>query len=353
MVTQYSPAERAARRRRSSQSQRSSLSSRLDLLSRPAVDTVEDDASWIADLRAQGVDVDEFLKAAQPPDVVNFDPGVSEPGVGKLQRRRSSLSEKSFDVSGLVRPRPKPRRLTQGEQEEKSKLRFSQFLDQSYVFDESVGDMVMNSFEDVSRKTWLKEVEEDSKNFNPDATCKEKLEQSKAWALKKALERVTEAGYTPAHDSPQGSSEDNPTYTKVRPPPIEPLPQLSEEDFDITEPPLNPRELGIFPPSLPHQLVDLVPKVSRSVEGIVDGFVVHGTHEELWETCDSETMIASCIKDDCASYLRCSRGSSLVRCEDCGTVSPACPVRGAERVSKLDDILEGVRGLEDFVQSEI
>ena len=59
MVRTYTPEERAERRRRSS----------VKREIKPLIDDEEDEeseASWIADLRAQGVDVAEFLSEALP-----------------------------------------------------------------------------------------------------------------------------------------------------------------------------------------------------------------------------------------------------------------------------------------------
>lgn len=327
MVKAYTPEERAERRRRSSQ---------VRLTNKPLIEEGDDDASWIADLRALGVDVGEFLKATLPPAVVSIPDEQSDKEQSDVSSSHSQSSP-ARRLSQVQRDSLLSQFSDQPDANEKSKQRFSQFLDKSYVFDETMGDIVINSCEDMSQKRWQKEVEEDSKNYNPNSTTKEKIEQNKSWALKMARQRTAEAGYKPAPDTAQDSPSNKPIYPKVRPPPTRPLPLIDEQDFDITEPPLNPRELGISPPSLPHQLVDLVPKVSRSVEGIVDGIVIEGTYEEVWELCDSETMVASCINSYCVSYLKCSRRSSLVLCESCDTVSPACPVLTAQSRSKLHD----------------
>mmetsp|Transcript_23309 Transcript_23309/g.49856 ORF Transcript_23309/g.49856 Transcript_23309/m.49856 type:complete len:361 (-) Transcript_23309:399-1481(-) len=327
MVKSYTPQERAERRRRSSQKS----------TNRPLVEDVGEDeaqsaageASWIADLRAQGVDVEEFLQSAIPPEVVDIADAQSQGDLSGEGSRRGSRRMSRLSMLSNVSSDHPPDGNNNDANGGRSK-RFTQFLDKAYVFDESVGDMVIHSFEDMSEKMWQREVREDSRNYAPDPADRERIEQNKQWALKMARQRAREAGYeqpAPSDDSANGnSSEDGKIYPKVDPPPTRPLPPIEEKDLEISEPPLNPGELGIAPPPLPHRLVDLVPRVARSkVEGIVDGIVVDGTCEEGLEACDSETMVVRCINTDCVYYLHCSRGSSLVRCENCKTVSPACP----------------------------
>lgn len=158
-------------------------------------------------------------------------------------------------------------------------------------------------------------------NYDSSGTTEEKIKQNREWALKMALQRLTEAGCDPTPDESNDThSLSKPViYPKVAPPPTEPLPPISEKEFDITEPSISPKELGIFPPSLPHKLIDLVPRVHRSHGGIVAGVAVDSYEMQI---CDLENMIISCTA--CACYLYCPRGASLVRCMECEAVSPAC-----------------------------
>jgi LSD1 subclass zinc finger protein len=213
---------------------------------------------------------------------------------------------------------------------EKTKQRFSQFLDRSYTFDESVGDMVIHSLEDMSKERWDREVEEDRKNYDPSGTTEERINENREWALNMARKRAEEAGYKLSPDTQQESTSTKKTviFPKVPPPPTEPLPRIDEKDFEaVSHSTFDPRELGLVPPPLPRQLIDLVP-FSRPDVGIAEGIVIDGTYEEGWESCDSETMVVSCINTHCDSYLHCPRGASLVRCGGCNTVCPACPGRG-------------------------
>eukprot|EP00571_Detonula_confervacea_P001559 CAMPEP_0172329476 /NCGR_PEP_ID=MMETSP1058-20130122/60902_1 /TAXON_ID=83371 /ORGANISM="Detonula confervacea, Strain CCMP 353" /LENGTH=354 /DNA_ID=CAMNT_0013046653 /DNA_START=182 /DNA_END=1246 /DNA_ORIENTATION=- len=333
MVT-YTPEERDVRRRRSSGRR----------IIRPLIE--EDEASWITDLRAQGVDVDDFLKAAfTPPEVID----VSD-------EQSNNLSDNSSErIQGRL-----PRRLSQGERlsiisrfsdhpdvNDEAKERFSQLLEIPYDIDKNTSDLVTKSLEEMSQERWHREVEEDSKNYDPSSTTEEKIQQNKEYALNMALQRAAEAGLKPAPESSSTSSAKS-IYPKLDPPETQPLPPIDEDDFNISEPPLNPQELGFFPPSLPHQLIDLVPKATRARGRIVDGIVIHGTYEKAWESCDSNAMVVSCINAKCASFLHCSRGASLVRCESCNTVSPACPESSRWSRSTHDDLVEGRKSSMDI-----
>mmetsp|Transcript_9760 Transcript_9760/g.17689 ORF Transcript_9760/g.17689 Transcript_9760/m.17689 type:complete len:322 (+) Transcript_9760:155-1120(+) len=320
MVRTYTPQERDARRRQSVAMRN------IQPVTQDDGGGDDDEESWIADLRAQGVNVSDFLKVTAPPEIIDI---PDEVPVGRLMSRLSILSLNSDRADVSVNGRNK---------------RFTQFLDKAYVFDETVGDMVIKSFEDMSKKRWQREVEEDSKTFDPNSTTEEKIQQNKEWALKMARRRAAKAGHNdpapkPSEDRSDSSNQN--IYPKVQPPSTIPLPKIDEKDFELSEPTLNRAELGITPPPLPHQLADLVPKGRRSkMEGIVDGLVFEGTYEEVLESCDPETMVVTCINPDCNSYLHCSRESSLVRCGRCKSVSPACPFLRGER--RKDDSTSAV-----------
>lgn len=202
--------------------------------------------------------------------------------------------------------------------------------------------MIPVTFEEISQKRWEKEVEEDSKNYDPSKTTEEKTLENKEWAVRMALKRAAEAGYEPAPEkTPNADPPNNPIFPKVSPPPVRPLPKIDERDLDIPVPPMDPRKLGIFPPPLPYRPIDLVPKAAESSRGVSDGMVLYDSDED--EPCDSDTMVVSCINDQCAAILDCSRGAALVRCEDCNTVSPACPVGIRGGAMNEDDTTEKTR----------
>mmetsp|Transcript_23800 Transcript_23800/g.36198 ORF Transcript_23800/g.36198 Transcript_23800/m.36198 type:complete len:340 (-) Transcript_23800:283-1302(-) len=336
MVRTYTPQERDARRRQS-------VAMRNVQPSRQSVGGGDDDEeSWIADLRAQGVDVSDFLKVTLPPETIDIPDDQSDEtnngrnslGSNRRMSRLSILSLNSDRADVSVNGRNK---------------RFTQFLDKAYVFDETVGDMVITSFEESSKKRWQREVQEDSKSFDPNSTTEEKIQQNREWALKMARRRAGR------NDPPPKPAEDNSSnqniYPKVQPPPTIPLPKIDEKDFELSEPPLNRGELGITPPPLPHQLADLIPKATRSkMEGIVDGLVFEGTYEEVLESCDPETMVVTCVNLDCASYLQCSRESSLVRCGRCKAVSPAGPFLRGE--GRRDDSISAMTGRPSYRKSQ-
>ncbi|KAL7540526.1 hypothetical protein ACHAWF_006705 [Thalassiosira exigua] len=310
MVKTYTPEERAERRRRSSQKR----------TTKPLIKAGDEecDASWIVELRAQGVDVDDFLQAAVP-EIVSI---PCEQSDKECDRSLPSVQESAKDL-----PREAQRSAVHLDSEisdvsERVKQRFSQFMDKSYIFDEAVGDVVMRSLEQTSQARWDRERKEDSKNYDPSGTTEEKIRQNREWALSRALRRTGERQCNESHEST--ASPEKAIHPKVHPPPTPPLPKIDEKDLDLSEPMLNPRDLGIFPPPLPYKLIDLVPKGTRSVGGIADGIVTNNNHEgEL--SFDSESMVVFCTNAQCASQLICSRGASLVRCKNCDTVSPACP----------------------------
>lgn len=285
MSTTYTPEERADRRRRSSE--------------------ITNDESWMADLRAQGVDVEEFLTVPE--------------GIDGSDRSGSAISKAACSVMSM----PQHKEIVE--------RRFSQFMENAYILDEATGDMVLNSLEDENEKRWQKLVEDDSKNYKHESSTRKETEKNREWAKNMALKRAAEAGYK----IPQSSSNAQKDrivsqltiHTRVKSPPKVSLPVLGEGDFDSVEmPPSTPQDLALPPPPLPHKLPDLVSMIStRCVDGIGEGIAVDGGFEDALETLDSESVIVSCIRYDCGVYLRCSRGSSLVRCQRCNTVSPATP----------------------------
>ena len=103
MPNRYTPEERAERRRRSSE-RRFTTRPLLDPDDVSLSDDGEsDEASWIKDLRSQGVDVDDFLKAAFPPDTIDVASGEEEIGrVESSDRRFSNLSTSSQIVNHRV-----------------------------------------------------------------------------------------------------------------------------------------------------------------------------------------------------------------------------------------------------------
>ena len=233
--------------------------------------------------------------------------------------------------------------------DERAKEKFCLTLDKSYKYDGD--DMFKKALQNLTDDEWKEAVEEDSKNYDPSHTTEEKIRQNRDGAIELAMKRVKEAGYNISEDNttPEEAGGEESNYPKLDPPPIEPLPPIGEEDFkNVQQPALNPKELGISPPPLPHKLIDLVPKAMKADDGIGDGVLVEGTFEEGWAECDSKTMIVSCTNNDqCAALLYCSRQASLIRCEKCGTVSPACPVSSAS----IDGDVAQKRGSADITVS--
>eukprot|EP00970_Alexandrium_tamarense_P019975 scaffold14691_cov193-Alexandrium_tamarense.AAC.10 len=212
---------------------------------------------------------------------------------------------------------------------ETAKKRFSQFLDEAYEIDESTGRAVVNSVEEMQRKRWEKEMEEDSRNFDPNGTSTEERERNKTWAVQFAMQRAAAAGFveqsTTDEDAPAEPYSND--IEKCDLPPIEQLPPLKDLGLDETSSKM--RHLGMSPPPLPHEMADVVPIFARAKRrtGISDGMLVCGTLKEGWKACDSQKMIVLCVNNtpECGSYLRCSRKACLVRCPQCNTVSPAEP----------------------------
>jgi hypothetical protein len=424
MVRTYTPEERAERRRKSSERRANSNSNAQAFVDLQSTLDVGDDesaeASWIADLRAQGVDVDEFLTAALPEvmgitistntndaqeedvnDELSIDGiDVSErsdrsgnegrhssssnnkaPSRNLESRRASTRSIVSIVSTGSLQLSRKQRLSiisrfsNQPDVDEKAKKIFSDAMDKmdkSYNYDETSGkDIVKRALEKMTPQQWQREVERDAINYDPSSTNDEKIQQNREWALKMARKRCcAAAGYNkPQDDNTEvegdvlnNSSSPQPKPTKIDPPEITPLPPLSEEDFNnIPLQALNPRELGIFPPTLPHQLIDIVPKLKPNT-GIGDGIVIHGTFEERLESIDSDTMVVTCRNQKCNAFLYTPRNVGLVRCDNCWKVSPACPETiKPPRLAKQDHN-EGIRrslGLDDddddddFAMSEL
>jgi len=350
MVRTYTPEERAERRRRSSQKREI----------KPLIDEEEDEeseASWIADLRAQGVDVAEFLSEALPgvidipSEIITQDEESTNLDATSDDRRgnnannrtpssRSLSSKGSSSLRGsLTKQLSRTQRLSiiskfsdQPGVDESTKKRFSELLDKSYNYDGK--DIVNKALANLSDQQWQREIGKDAKNYDPSSTTEEKRQQNREWALKMCLKRTTAAGYYKSESEDTPKKEEHNTNkmisTKIDPPKATPLQPITEDDFkDIPVQPLNPKELGIFPPSYPHKLIDIVPTKNRNTR-IVDGLCIHGSYEERLDSIDSETMVVACTNSKCDSYLYCSRGASLVRCDNCRTVNPAIPetVRG-------------------------
>ena len=356
MVRTYTPEERAERRRRSS----------VKRESKPLIDDEEDEeseASWIADLRAQGVDVAEFLSEALP-EVVDIPTEVimrDEESINTSDDRRgntnnnrtpssrslgSTMSSSSLKGS-LTKQLSRTQRLSiiskfsdQPEVDDFAKQRFSDLLDKSYNYNGK--DIAKKALANLSEQQWQREIERDAKNYDSSSTTEEKRQQNREWALKMCLKRTTAAGYHKSESEDTPKEEHNKISTKIDPPKAIPLPPITEDDFkDIPVQPLNPKELGIFPPSYPHKLIDIVPTKNRNTR-IDDGLCIHGSYEERLDSIDSETMVVACTNLTCGSYLYCSRGASLVRCDNCRTVSPAIPesVRGPPSKSAEEEDMD-------------
>ena len=218
--------------------------------------------------------------------------------------------------------------------------------DESFRIDPTTGLQVMNSIEEMQKRRWDKELEDDSLRFDPDGTSEEKRQQNYEWAINLCKEHVEQQQQNRKKDQQQQeeqqqqqpvaekldnsiySIDDEETYAKYDLPPTQPLPPLDQLNLD-QNPTTNPRELGFLPPSLPHSFLDIVPKWSRDrVGGISNGELVYGTYEEGIESCDPNTRIVYCVnsrENNCGCLLRCNKSASLVRCPKCNTVSPAGP----------------------------
>mmetsp|Transcript_9768 Transcript_9768/g.20762 ORF Transcript_9768/g.20762 Transcript_9768/m.20762 type:complete len:275 (-) Transcript_9768:206-1030(-) len=213
------------------------------------------------------------------------------------------------------------------------KNRFSSFLDQAYIIDEKTGEAVLASVEEMLQRRRENELREDSKNFNPTGRPMEELEKNKEWAISMALRKAREAGLTPNNNGSSSIEEtekssrriEKEVYQKVVPPPLEPLPTLDQLNLDT---PAGDRDsIDVEPPKLPYKLTKFIPKRDRTdyEGGISDGMLLYGSYEQGWATCDSSSMVISCINCNSGSYLRCSRDASLVCCPKCNTVSPVGP----------------------------
>lgn len=215
--------------------------------------------------------------------------------------------------------------------------------DESFRIDPTTGRQVMNSIEEMQKRRWDKELEDDSLKFDPDGTSEEKRQQNYDWAINLCKEHVAQQQQKQQDQQEQQqdqqpevdelddsicSIDDEETYAKHDLPPTQPLPPLDQLNLD-QNPTTNPRELGFLPPPLPHSFLDIVPKWSRDrVGGISDGELVYGTYEEGIESCDPNTRIVYCVnssENNCGCLLRCNKSASLVRCPKCNTVSPAGP----------------------------
>ena len=307
----YTPEERALRR-----------SGTSIITERPILTNATEDfnESWFDDLRDQGVDIEEFLKDVIEPGGDTDDDASASSEVHSVIRRMSRLSK--TQQQELIR------RITLSTDNEAVKQRFSSFFGQTYEYDPVTGAPVLLSAEEVEKRKWEKEVEEDCKHFDPKGTSAETREKNRQWAIEMARKHVVAAGFEPEvdyEDTPVDTSPSDIETDIPQPPPIDPLPLVEELDLGPTpKRVLGPRSIGIMPPSLPHKLTDVIPKLSRSdIAAISSGIVVDGSLEDGWATCDASTMVVSCINEECVSYLRCPRFASLVRCSSCNTVSPA------------------------------
>ena len=329
----------------------------------------ESEASWIADLRAQGVDVAEFLSEALPEvidipaEVITQDDESNRPPSSRSLGSKCSSS--SSLRSSLTKQLSRTQRLSiiskfsdQPNVDEVAKKRFSDLLDKSYNYDGK--DIVKKALANLSEQQWQREIERDAKNYDPSSTTEEKRQQNREWALKMCLKRTTAAGYhkSESEDLPKEEHNTNKMIsTKIDPPTTKPLPPITEDDFkDLPVQSLNQKELGIFPPSYPHKLMDIIPTKHRSTR-IVDGLCIHGSYEERLDSIDSETMVVACTNHKCGSYLYCSRGASLVRCDNCRRVCPAIPetVRGQaveERDMDKSERSDSSDSSADFLKAE-
>lgn len=372
MVRTYTPEERAERRRRSSSILINAIAGSPDVRQRrrssitrvESAKSTNSEASWMQDLRAQGVDIADFLGDASGLDeseistLEEYDEegdqneGNSKNELGELEESKEAdgnddhLPENNRDSFARQTFRGKKitlmRRLSNlSNDTETAKMRFSSFLDQAYIIDEKTGEAVVASVEEMLQRRRENELREDSKNFNPTGRPMEELERNKEWAISMALRRAKDVGLTPKKSGPSPIEEteksslsiEEEVYQKVVPPPLEPVPTLDQLNLDTSA---GDRDsVDVEPPKLPYDLTKFITKRDRTdyEGGISDGMLLYGSYEQGWATCDSSSMVVSCINSTCGSYLRCSRDSSLVRCPKCNTVSPVGPDLISERGS--------------------
>ncbi|KAL3790730.1 hypothetical protein ACHAWO_013549 [Cyclotella atomus] len=321
----YTPEERAERRKRTS------------IIERPALtNATEDfDESWFHDLRHQGVDIEEFLKdVIEPCADGDVDDSSTSSDVQGVTKRLSRLS--------VHQKHQLMRKLSSFTDNTVVKDRFSSFFGQSYEYDPITGEPVLLSVEEIQKRKWEKEVEEDSRHFDPKGSSAEARERNKQWAIEMARKHVIAAGFEPEiHEEVNSDDCSQPEIETEMPapPPAEPLPPVEELNLGPKpETSLGPRSIGITPPLFPHKLTDIIPKHDLSdLVGIPTGAVVDGSLGDGWTSCDATTMLVSCMNDECTSYLRCPRFTSLVRCSVCNAVSPATclplPDQGAARMN--------------------
>mmetsp|Transcript_21661 Transcript_21661/g.45098 ORF Transcript_21661/g.45098 Transcript_21661/m.45098 type:complete len:417 (-) Transcript_21661:206-1456(-) len=361
MVRTYTPEERAERRRRSSSLRINAITGSPDVRQRrrssitrvESAKSTNSEASWMQDLRAQGVDIAEFLRDASGLDESEIsvleeddEKGDQNEGNSKNELEESEeadgnddhLPDNNRDSFARQTFRGKKitlmRRLSNlSNDTETAKNRFSSFLDQAYIIDEKTGEAVLASVEEMLQRRRENELREDSKNFNPTGRPMEELEKNKEWAISMALRKAREAGLTPNNNGSSSIEEtekssrriEKEVYQKVVPPPLEPLPTLDQLNLDT---PAGDRDsIDVEPPKLPYKLTKFIPKRDRTdyEGGISDGMLLYGSYEQGWATCDSSSMVISCINCNSGSYLRCSRDASLVCCPKCNTVSPVGP----------------------------
>ena len=315
----YTPEERAERR------QRTSISIINDRPLPNAMAAIDFDESWVKDLLNQGVDIEEFLKdVAEPSSIDNNDRDVSSE-VSSITRRIRELSKQQQEK--IIH------NISLSSNSETAKQRFSTIFGQTYEYDSVTGAQVVLSIEDIEKRKWEAEVEEDSRYFDPTGTSEEVRKRNEQWAIDRARQHVINAGFGPKVEDKDDAVNGIHPYEDIEtelpePPPYEPLPFV--EDLNLGTAPkrtIGPRNIGIFPPPLPHKLTDVIPKLSRhKFNGIPTGIVVGGSLNDGWASCDSTTMMIMCINkrtEKCGSYLRCPRSASLVRCPRCHSLSPA------------------------------
>jgi hypothetical protein len=225
--------------------------------------------SWFLDLRHQGVDVEEFLKDVIEPSADGDDSiASSEVKVNNVTKRLSRLSVQQQEQLKL-------------KINAAAKGRFSAFFGQSYEYDPVTGEPIPLSVEEIEKRKWEKEVEEDSRYFDPKGSSAETREKNKQWAIEMARKRVIAAGFEPEVQDEENLADSSQPEVETdvpAPPPAEPLPPVEELKLPKPEGSLGPRNIGITPPLFPHKLIDIVPKVGSSdLVGISTGIAVDGS----------------------------------------------------------------------------